>query len=133
MRYEPASLARYRASKEAKKFAASVEQGRTYWTVATNNAADHWLPRYTLETWVFTKRALFTGSWMCGTMSAERLWLTYGPVFAVRPSIAILTHDERHSLGYCANEAQYADALRKLEKQLAAKYPEAARNPQVVA
>lgn len=76
--------ANHSAQKEAARFAATVKPGQTLYSVVELNLA--WGQSRALMEWTFTdRRAPVTGQYMCGHMSAAQVWLSYGPIHAVRP------------------------------------------------
>ena len=125
------AIARRGATREAEKFARSVREGHTYWWIRTNNTqTSSWMPKFTLETLVFKKERL-TGFMRSGHLGAGTAWLQNGPIYDERPTIEILTDQERWFVNGCMTEAEYAEKRAKLREKLARQYPDAARRPQI--
>ncbi|MEV6726875.1 hypothetical protein AB0M94_38895 [Streptomyces xanthochromogenes] len=67
--------------RDAKRFAREVEAGVTYWVI--EEAVQPWGNEPIANDYVFEKKALL--GLMSGSMSPERLVLTYGPVYDTQP------------------------------------------------
>ena len=72
-----------RNRRDAKRFAKSVQLGKTYYTV--EECAQPWGNEPKWHPWVFTNRQAITGAPMCGSMNAEGLVTRYGPVYDTQP------------------------------------------------
>ncbi|MFJ2635816.1 MULTISPECIES: hypothetical protein [unclassified Streptomyces] len=72
------------AQREAREFAATVEPGRTYYSVLDCHFA--WGKGRLLQEWTFSGRSLISGQPRCGHLTAAGVWLSYGPIHAVRPA-----------------------------------------------
>ena len=82
----PAAAARRNAQKEAADFAASVEPGRTYYSVVDLNAKYPGAPKRALMEWVFSRPGRWIGQEArCGHMTAAGAWLGYGPIHERKP------------------------------------------------
>lgn len=77
------AIAGHGAQKEAREFAASVKPGVTYYSVVDLNLA--WGKGRALMEWTFSGRSLISGQPMSGHLTAAGVWLSYGPIHAVRP------------------------------------------------
>jgi hypothetical protein len=75
--------ARHGAQAEATRFARTVREGETYYSVV-DLAAAPWNPGQALMVWRF-KRERITGYMRYGAVEAGQAWLTYGPLHKVRP------------------------------------------------
>ncbi|MEV7466147.1 hypothetical protein AB0O20_06480 [Streptomyces kronopolitis] len=67
----------------AKKFAAAVVPGKTYYSIHT--AKYPWGEEQVWRTWEFNERQWLTGAKMSGAVSAEGACLRYGPMYDERP------------------------------------------------
>lgn len=77
------AVAGHKAQKEAAQFAATVQLGKTYYTVVRHQqpyGGTHEL----IHEHIATSRSRITGQPMFGHKSASALWLTEGPVYTDR-------------------------------------------------
>ncbi|GAB2778358.1 hypothetical protein [Streptomyces daliensis] len=75
--YEPTKKGR-------KEFLKDVEIGATYYTIEESDTP--FKGEKLWRSWVFTKRQMFTGIPMCGSMGADFLVNLYGPVYDSHPA-----------------------------------------------
>lgn len=102
------AIAGHGAQREARKFAATVQPGKTYYSVMNCNWP--WGKGQLLKEWTFgTKRDLITGQLKCGHLTAAGVWLTAGPIHATRPG-GLMTLEEYSRRGEFPPDA--AEALR---------------------
>lgn len=125
--YENGTMARHRSRKEARKFAAQIRPGQTWWTIRYNGGSPG-AQEFTLDEWHFKKD--FLGFWRSGHMGAETAWLNYGPLFPERPSTEIFTDLEWRSLPDCSGPER-EKAVRDLQARLGRQFGSVARRPLV--
>jgi len=77
------ALTGHREQKEARRFAATVQPGHTYYSVVDCHWP--WGKGRLLMEWTFGKRSRLTGQPMCGHLTPAGLWLSYGPIHEKRP------------------------------------------------
>ncbi|WP_037918706.1 hypothetical protein [Actinacidiphila yeochonensis] len=111
--------ARRMAASEEARFARSIREGVTYYSVVELRPAP-WHPSHALVEYRFTWDRL-SGTWRAGHMGAQYAWRNYGPLFVARPA-GLLTFQE-----ISARPGLYgpdpAEALRQALREFGAATP----------